>query len=1185
MSENRELAIDAAIAEYLQAAEAGARPERETWLAKYPELRIELEQFLADRSAFRAAAEPVEQLTLPLRDAPVDGPVKVRYFGDYELLAEIARGGMGVVFRARQVSLNRPVAVKMILAGQLAGEADVRRFKTEAEAAANLDHPNILPIYEVGEHDGQHYFSMKFVDGGSLADAIRARALEPRQGAELLAKVARAVHFAHQRGILHRDLKPPNILLDAQRSPYVTDFGLARRVEGDSALTQTGAILGTPAYMAPEQARAAKQLSTAADVYSLGAILYELLTGRPPFLAATQLDTILQVLEHEPEDPRKLNPAADRDLAIIALKCLQKEPAKRYGTAEAVAEDLERWLRGEPITARPVPPTERLVKWVRRRPAVAAAGALGIVLVVASVSVGLWYSHRENQRTAAEAVRERQRAETERGLREEADRQLLNSKFEQARADRLAGRPHRALPLLAELAAAGRPPHELRREAMQSLAAPELVLRATLGPRHITIGGEMHQYEFSADGTLLAVVATWAGPPPQFTSSGGIEVWEIASGKMLRRIEAGYSPDPAYAFSPTAPVLALYDQKQKIRIWNPLSDQTAATFDGVPPLVFSADGARLAFCRDANVVIGELATGKVRKLAAVGEPVAFLSPDELVVRHENRLRRWNLTRDQEAFATPVSEPVENWSADGRLAAVKRGHRYAVGAVAVWDMALGRQIAHAPTVAQSYYGRALPLAATTGALAYVAPDDLVAIQILGPAGRRVRLASPRQFGRAMQIGEWRQQGDLLAAGEAPRSVRVWDVNAARPLAYLPDDERPVWSPDGRFMATVGPAQWFRADERSSILGPTVRVWEVRTPVPTYTLPSEVRGLTFSTDGKAVATSEMVSRIALPEAGVRLERPTFKPRSGQFSAYHSSGGRLWALPGGVPFGKRMESFIFEQLYPTAAEYTFTRPVEPLVLKQQVPEEKTTRIPPENWSPSSASGYAVSHDGSRLLIGWNCWVLEKPTDHYLLNMHLLELWDVRERKRLAVWDNWPQHSQAGDIQFRADDQVVAISENGNASLWNVATGKCIQPRFEFAETGEGGSAVHFHSLERMTFTHDGRRLFGVLGKRLLGMFDAGTAKAVRTWPAPESEVTLVCVSPDGSTAATVQKDRSIALWDLNAGRMLVQWESHESPITDVCFHPSGSALISGDADGALKIWDLSYFRRELARLGLDW
>ncbi len=239
----------------------------------------------------------------------------------------------------------------MILTGQLASSEDVARFHREAEAAANLDHPNIVPIYEVGEHEGQHYFSMKLVEGGSLAQGVAAgegrgaSKEDQKKAAELVATIARAVHHAHQRGILHRDLKPGNILIDAHGQPNVTDFGLARRVEGDPGHTRTGSIVGTPSYMPPEQARSEKVLTTGVDVYSLGAILYELLTGRPPFRADTPLDTVLQVLDCEPERPRKLNPRIDLDLETICLKCLEKDPAKRYGSAKALAEDLERWLR------------------------------------------------------------------------------------------------------------------------------------------------------------------------------------------------------------------------------------------------------------------------------------------------------------------------------------------------------------------------------------------------------------------------------------------------------------------------------------------------------------------------------------------------------------------------------------------------------------------------------------------------------------------------------------------------------------------------------------------------------------------------------------------------------------------------------------------------------------------------
>jgi serine/threonine protein kinase len=324
-----------------------------------------------------------------------DGTDSIVSLGDYELLEEIARGGMGVVYRARQISLNRIVAVKMIVSGQLASSAEVQRFRAEAAAAATLDHPHIVPIYEIGENRGHHYFSMKLIEGGSLAKLLAGgnwsviNKDHQRKTALLLATVAQAVQHAHERGILHRDLKPANILLDLDGQPHVTDFGLAKRMKEDSDLTQTGAILGTPCYMAPEQASGRKgAVTTLSDVYSLGAILYEMLTGRQPFKGDTPLETLAQVREQEALPPSKHNPKVDRGLESICLKCLDKDPHRRYGTVGALADDLRHWLEGEPIQAKP--PSMALLWWIwLRRNYRAAMWTVIVGLICGGLGVGL----------------------------------------------------------------------------------------------------------------------------------------------------------------------------------------------------------------------------------------------------------------------------------------------------------------------------------------------------------------------------------------------------------------------------------------------------------------------------------------------------------------------------------------------------------------------------------------------------------------------------------------------------------------------------------------------------------------------------------------------------------------------------------------------------------------------------
>ncbi len=359
------------IDELLAAARKGQQPPFEEIARQYPDLAVELRELWATAQLADDLGSLHDEITIvpgvhvvpgspaaaPKQDSPVPAS---RNFGDYELLSEIGRGGMGVVYRARQVSLGRIVALKVLLRGEHASSGDVARFVHEAAAAAALDHPHITPVYEVGEHEGQPYFSMKYVEGTTLSRRLLDGPIAPREAAALLAPVCRAVAVAHAGGILHRDLKPSNILIDRDGQPLITDFGLAKRTSAGSdsdggmpSLTQTGAILGTPSYMAPEQAAGRRgAVGPTTDVYSLGAILYQMLTGRPPFQAATPFETVMLVLEQDPLPPRLLNPLADPDLEMIALKCLQKPQELRYQSASDLADDLDAYLANEPISAR-----------------------------------------------------------------------------------------------------------------------------------------------------------------------------------------------------------------------------------------------------------------------------------------------------------------------------------------------------------------------------------------------------------------------------------------------------------------------------------------------------------------------------------------------------------------------------------------------------------------------------------------------------------------------------------------------------------------------------------------------------------------------------------------------------------------------------------------------------------------
>jgi WD40 repeat protein/tRNA A-37 threonylcarbamoyl transferase component Bud32 len=769
---------------------------------------------------------------LNLHPATAVPPRPLDRLGNYELIAELARGGMGVVFKARHTMLHRVVALKMILGGHLARPDDLQRFRTEAEAAAQLQHPGIVALYEVGTHEGQPYFSMEFVSGTSLSQLAATGPVPSRVAAAYLEKTARAVHYAHTQGILHRDLKPANVLVDDHGQPKVTDFGLAKLLHIDSGQTRTGAIIGTPSYMAPEQAAARKDLGPECDVYSLGAILYELLTGRPPFRGETALATLSLVAEQEPVPPRLLNPKVDPDLETICLKCLEKQPARRYRSAEALAEDLRHYQDNEPITARRVGAIGRAIKWCRRKPAAAALLAVSALAVIACIVFLSVYSFMEHElrmkiqdehRQAMEARKQaRVRADVMRRLLYLAQYHLAYAAWEGANLDRASQLLRRWLPQPDQTDLRGwewfyldglcHGKFTLRghRGAVRALAFfPDGRHLATAGQdRDIRIwdlaSGAMALRIPRAHTKLITSLAIRPGSALLASAGedGTIKLWDLRTGKPPVLLNRKGSYVTSIAFSADGKYLAAGAGDQTVRVWDPASGSVLHSHRGhmgpVLAVQFSPSEALLASAgEDGRVCLWDPSGGVlVKRLTGHQGQVTSLAfrPDGKVLasgggrgRGNGEVRSWSMTTRQEirprySHADKVLSLA--FSNRDRLAVGGRG-----GLVRVWDTETGSEAFSFQGDTQNVFA----LAFQPGAPHLATAGHAGTIRVWNTVGSQgeTRLEAPAREGRRARIRciSFSADGRFLAAGGGQTGrdrfgeVQIWDPAAGKLLKVL------------------------------------------------------------------------------------------------------------------------------------------------------------------------------------------------------------------------------------------------------------------------------------------------------------------------------------------------------------------------------------------------------------------